>query len=236
MASVDGYDVNAPRDTGPGFPRARPGSARVLVMAAKFPGGEAIRGQRHGRLSIAASRAVRLPVGHLAGQVRWIERTKGGCMRLYGRILAVVAALGVALLPSVANAGTGWVIQPTPDPSGHSGEGDFQQLEAVSCSTATSCTAVGDYFDNNTGMSATLAVHWDGTSWQIQPTANPSTTPGVVDSVELRGVKCVSASACIAVGQYVNPAASDKRLLKAGMELRGVLCRLRILRGQRPAS
>jgi hypothetical protein len=99
-------------------------------------------------------------------------------MRLYGRILAAVAALGVALLPGVASAGTGWVIQPTVNPG--VGEGSVNTLESVSCISASSCIAVGT---SGTGSlvtgnpTMTLAESWDGSSWQQQATPNPVTKP-----------------------------------------------------------
>ena len=121
------------------------------------------------------------------------------------RTLVIAAALGLALIPSAASASTGWVIQPTVDPGG-TGALAFNVLEAVSCSSATSCTAVGTYFDDNSTMSATLAEYWNGTSWQAQPTPTPATIPDYLNYVELRGVKCVSENACMAVGQYITPA------------------------------
>jgi hypothetical protein len=117
------------------------------------------------------------------------------------RVIIIAAALGVALLPATASASTGWVIQPTPNPACCGGEGFFNTFQAVSCVSATDCTATGNYFDLS--ATGTEAEHWDGTSWQIEPTPNPATNGS---TPELRGVKCVSGTFCIAVGQYVNPA------------------------------
>jgi hypothetical protein len=127
-------------------------------------------------------------------------------MRLYGRILAVVAALGVVLLPGVASAGTGWVTQLTVDPAGNS-EGSVNTLESVSCTSASSCIAVGTFGTGSlvtSNPTTTLAESWDGSSWQQQATPNPVTTAS--DTGELRGVKCVSGTFCMAVGQYMNSA------------------------------
>ena len=65
-------------------------------------------------------------------------------------------------------------------------------LEAVSCSSATDCMAVGA-----TGQLA-LVEHWDGTRWTIQRVPLP---PGSVSSV-LYGVSCVSRIWCMAAGFY----------------------------------
>jgi hypothetical protein len=86
--------------------------------------------------------------------------------------------------------GTSWAVQPTAEPTGSSAT----DLADVSCSSATSCTAVGDYVTNTT---LTLVEHWDGTSWTIQPSPN---RPGKETGSRLLGVSCASATACVAVG------------------------------------
>ena len=86
--------------------------------------------------------------------------------------------------------GTKWVLQSTPNPVTNGSE-----LLGVSCSSATSCTAVGD---NNISdsRSDTLAEHWNGAKWSVQ--ATPQHPHG--DESELTGVSCRSATACTAVG------------------------------------
>ena len=82
--------------------------------------------------------------------------------------------------------GTTWTTVPTPDPGG-------QSLHAVSCTGATSCIAVGG--STSTGA---LAEQWDGTSWSIVSTAPPKGG----SKVRLDGVSCASATSCLAVGSY----------------------------------
>ena len=53
----------------------------------------------------------------------------------------------------------------------------------------------------------TLAERWDGTSWSVQPTPNPS---GI--GAGLTAVSCVSASSCVAVGGYINNSSRDAAL------------------------
>jgi hypothetical protein len=76
--------------------------------------------------------------------------------------------------------------QPMQVPSGAT----YTQLNGVSCTSTTACTAVG-FFLNATGEQ-TLAERWDGSSWKIQPTS-----PG---GGALNGVSCTSATSCMAVG------------------------------------
>jgi hypothetical protein len=92
--------------------------------------------------------------------------------------------------------GTAWTVQPTPNPS--SADGNYSQLTGVSCTSAGSCTATGNYSANIPDVTVTLAESWNGTAWAIQPTPNPS---GAVTSY-LYAVSCATASACIATGRY----------------------------------
>jgi hypothetical protein len=86
--------------------------------------------------------------------------------------------------------GTAWSIQHPPTPPGAADA----FLHGVSCPAATACTAVGDFFPQ-TGTVQTLAQHWDGTSWSVQPTPNPG---GGQDA--LTAVACPSTTSCVAVG------------------------------------
>ena len=87
--------------------------------------------------------------------------------------------------------GTGWSIQPTPQPAG----GTYLALSDVSCPAAGTCAAVSGY-RNNTSSIVTLAEAWNGTSWSIQPTVNRAVADG-----ELSDVSCPSTTACTAVGR-----------------------------------
>ncbi len=91
--------------------------------------------------------------------------------------------------------GISWTRQPTPNPPGAT----HSSLSGVSCPSATACTAVG-FYTNGAGTDVTLAELWNGTSWAIQPTANPSGATGSA----LSAVSCTSATACTAVGYYTN--------------------------------
>jgi hypothetical protein len=69
-------------------------------------------------------------------------------------------------------------------------------INAVACTTASDCWAVGHYVTRNGGgVEQTLIEHWDGTSWSIVFSPNSSSTE---DSLE--SVTCTSASDCWAVG------------------------------------
>jgi hypothetical protein len=92
--------------------------------------------------------------------------------------------------------GTSWSIQSTttlPPPDG------YGILRGVSCTSASACTAVGSVAGIDFGSQRTLAERWDGTSWSVQSTPNPT---GATAS-GLDGVSCTSPTACTAIGGAV---------------------------------
>jgi hypothetical protein len=91
--------------------------------------------------------------------------------------------------------GTTWTSQVVPLPAQNNGG----ELSSVSCTSAADCTAVGHYTEPS-GPDVTLAEHWDGAAWTIEPTPNPATAIGSY----LTGVSCPAPMACTAVGQYQN--------------------------------
>jgi hypothetical protein len=103
--------------------------------------------------------------------------------------------------------GTSWSVQPLPYPAG-AYDGN---LYAVSCTSATACTAVGEYYVANK-LHYTLAYAWNGTRWSIRATPDPKGAGGkdnVNSGSRLMSVSCVSATACTAVGLWVNNAQDE---------------------------
>jgi hypothetical protein len=92
--------------------------------------------------------------------------------------------------------GERWSVQAIPSPDGTTDS----PLQGVSCASNTSCTAVGSWQRNSTtGLTVTLAEHWDGTRWEIQTTPNPM-GPHLLSV--LQGVSCPSSLLCMAAGQF----------------------------------
>jgi hypothetical protein len=109
----------------------------------------------------------------------------------------LAAALGVLMIfagGAVAQTAT-WTVQKSPNATLSGG-----QLESVSCSSATACTAVGNYLDTS-GITVTLAESWDGSAWQKHPTPNPSGDTTTSVAPDLLGVSCPASDFCEAVGQ-----------------------------------
>jgi hypothetical protein len=74
--------------------------------------------------------------------------------------------------------GTAWTVVPSPSLTA-SGVQDV--LSGVSEIGSSDVWAVG--FSSNLGTDKTLAEHWDGTSWQIVPSANPGSGSSALNSL-----------------------------------------------------
>jgi hypothetical protein len=92
--------------------------------------------------------------------------------------------------------GVAWSVVPSPDP-GTPGSSS-NDLEAVSCTSVTSCVAVGGY-GNPSSVPQTLVESWNGTAWSVVTSPNPGGSFSGLD-----GVSCSSATNCVAVGFHGN--------------------------------
>jgi hypothetical protein len=105
--------------------------------------------------------------------------------------------------------GSNWAVQTLPIPANANGAG----LSGVSCTSPTSCMAVG-YYNITLGPDVvpdeTLAEQWNGATWTIVPTPNP--LQAAVSY--LTTVSCTSASTCTAVGYWQNQSNMDVSLVE----------------------
>ena len=69
-----------------------------------------------------------------------------------------------------------------------------RSLSAISYTTTTGCTAVGNYDASKGGNS--LVEHWNGTSWRIDSSLH---TPA---GTSLTAVSCTTAVVCAATGFF----------------------------------
>ena len=88
-------------------------------------------------------------------------------------------------------------------------------LYGVSCPTAGTCFAVGQYYDadgNAFGLIETL----DGGTWSAStvPASGLNPTAGPNPAVQLGQIQCTSATSCIAVGSYQDGASSTSGLIE----------------------
>jgi hypothetical protein len=101
---------------------------------------------------------------------------------------------GVAMRNSVIEHwnGTAWKILPraagVPVTKNSRGAAGLSELNAVSCTTASSCVAIGN---------SSVAERWNGTKWSLAPLS------GSKSYSQLNQVACASTTMCFAVGQAV---------------------------------
>lgn len=98
--------------------------------------------------------------------------------------------------------GSTWSLAAVPQPGG-TRSGRTSQLMDVTCTSADSCWAVGQYL---AGSPATTAVrnellHWNGSKWSLAAVPDPGGTDAH-DISRLASVRCTSAASCIAVGAF----------------------------------
>ena len=123
----------------------------------------------------------------------------------FGAVTGILAVASSALLIFAGGAvaqTAAWTVQKSPNAALSGG-----QLESVSCSSPSACTAVGKDL-NKSGITVTLAERWNGSAWQRQPTPNPSSDTTTSVAPELFGVSCPASGFCEAVGDYQQPFAS----------------------------
>jgi hypothetical protein len=102
--------------------------------------------------------------------------------------------------------GTTWVAQHTPNPPAAFGV----SLAGVWCTSANSCTAVGQY--SSSVASPPYAQVWNGTAWHQQfPPDHPYAGQNV-----LNGVSCGASNVCTAVGVTDNPGQIQQTLIETG--------------------
>jgi hypothetical protein len=93
--------------------------------------------------------------------------------------------------------GSAWSIMSSPNPAGSR----YTGLLGVSCPSTTTCFAVGDY-STTAPTTKSLVEHWNGTSWTIMTSPNPTGSATYVV-----GVSCPNTTSCFAVGSYITTSA-----------------------------
>ncbi len=103
-------------------------------------------------------------------------------------------AVGFSRYGTLAEAwnGTTWTKTVSPGPVGSIDT----NLSSISCAAVNNCVAAG-YYLNAASTWLTLTESWDGSTWTIVPSPDPS---GVAGS-EFIGVSCPGPNSCVAVGE-----------------------------------
>jgi hypothetical protein len=93
------------------------------------------------------------------------------------------------------------------DPNGQA----FVNLYSVACGSASRCVAAGSYNGSSGGLQG-LLVSGSGSSWTAVTVPEPAGT----DTGEVFDVACLSASKCVAIGDYLDASGHSHGLLMTG--------------------
>jgi hypothetical protein len=126
---------------------------------------------------------------------RWLRAVPALCIG--------AGALLAAQVPAGATTVT-WSVVPSPSP----GSG-YNILNAASCVSPAVCTAVG--YDRAGTPFHTVIESWNGAKWSVVH----SPAPGGSGFMDLTGVSCVSAAACMTVGYYEASSGTDRPLVES---------------------
>jgi hypothetical protein len=150
------------------------------------------------------------PRGGLGSSLEGVDCPSPGLCVAVGEHSKVVHGLVTTTSLALRWNGGRWTVTPTPNPPdnpaqdvgttipGSTGPSSLQppsnSLVAVSCASAVDCTAAGNDFAMT--VDTTYAEHWNGQTWTLETTADPS------QNAVFSGVSCSSRTFCIADGSY----------------------------------
>ena len=178
-----------------------------LIQPTPNPTGASIRSMTSISCSTASACIAIGSVFGFGGPSAFVESWDGSAWSIqsvYGSLSGVSCTSGTACIGvgSTIDIGTGaqvtlaeawdgsqWSVQPTPNPDGSTGA----FLTAISCSSATACTAVGAA-SSSAGFGP-LSEVWNGSAWSLTSVPSPAG-----QTAFLSGISCTSAIACTAVG------------------------------------
>ena len=138
--------------------------------------------------------AMATPAGAEGTALNGVSCTSASFCTAVGRYFATTA--GPLALAETWN-GTAWRVRPSPSPVA----AGRNQLNTVSCTSPSACTAVGVDAASDFAPPGAFAEDWDGTRWRLEPVPGPA---GAV-LTELFGVSCPAAAACTAAGTAAGP-------------------------------
>lgn len=150
-----------------------------------------------------------MSVRRMSRSAKMVVVVVGWCGLLAG-VSGVLAAGAWAQAPGAGS----WSVQPVSLPSNSNGsdipEPDVGYLSAVSCASASACSALGEgsNADIPPPNAAVIAEQWDGNSWSAFDPFGQNAQDFAVD-----GASCVSATTCFAVGAYLYQSAPSTAMV-----------------------
>jgi hypothetical protein len=195
----------------------------TTIVAASMVAGAAGAAAATDRLAgagVGASLAADAPVSHLAAHCGDAGQCGGGPAENLSNELDGVSCVSTTDCVAVGSYnldeahprqtlieswdGINWTIVPSPNP------GTASLLYGVSCTSTTSCVAVGSY-GNAWPPDQTLIESWNGSTWMVVPSPTPGGSYSSLDSVS-----CTSTTNCVAVGSYrIGSGLTDRTLIES---------------------
>ena len=134
-----------------------------------------------------------VPVGGTNAILRAVSCTSSTACTAVGRVRVKISPEENTSLADAWN-GTAWSAKELPHPTG----AKLSELVGVSCTSGTTCTAVG-WFYNSAIKQTPLVEKLSGTTWTVQEPPVPASGNG-----KLTAVSCTASTACVAVGTFAN--------------------------------
>jgi hypothetical protein len=141
----------------------------------------------------------------------WLRGRLLGAVLVTVIVVAIQSGAGDASTPTGASA-PGWSASEGPLPSDAAAIDDMY-LSSVSCLSAGSCTAVGDYRDKSSNTQGLIERLTKGT-WSLTEAPVPSNA-AANPRVSFTSIACPSTGSCTAVGQYYDGSGNTQGLVES---------------------
>ncbi len=133
------------------------------------------------------------------------QRARNSFAVLVATLALSLASVIAITQPATATSGGSWSITPTPNAA----TPESNALNGISCVSASFCVAVGRYYNGTANQN--LVLTWNGSSWSLDSATSLSTSAS--QNNLLNAVSCVSASYCVATGEYFTGTAYQNLVL-----------------------
>lgn len=125
-----------------------------------------------------------------------VSCTSSAACTAVGQIVKAGPPLALALLWRTGK----WALQALPSPHG----APTTELSGVSCTSTTSCSAIGYYDTASSSIDVPFSESWNGAVWSL---AFVPIVKGALDTF-MYGITCTTAAQCLAVGYTILPGAT----------------------------
>lgn len=146
-----------------------------------------------GTAAVAAAQAPAIPQPATGSELRAVTCTSASNCWVVGDLIFPFSGASYAEHWD----GSGWAAADTPNPAPNGGGHD--NLDGVTCVSASDCWTVGEY-GTFSGQHRNLAAHWNGSAWSQVAAPDPGARTG---EWALAGVSCTAADNCWAVGYHL---------------------------------